>query len=294
MIVTRCRPGGLTAAFLLILLGAMLPTASSRAGETLDRILETRAVRIGYAPMPPFSYRLPDGRVTGEAPEVARRVFARMGVREIRAVEVEFGALIRDLKAGRFDVIASGMYIVPERCRQIAFSSPTYRAVNDLGRGLAVRAGNPRDIHGYDDIARDPSVRLGVVAGTVERTLVRAAGIRDSQLVIFPDLAAAARGVVTGRVDALAAAAPAVRAVVERDPKILEVAQPFRLTARQAAGPAEHGAFGFRREDADLVEAFDRELRSFLGTPEHLDVVARFGISAAELPTATTAELCAR
>lgn len=281
-------------AFLLILLGPILPAASSRAGETLDRIMETRTVRIGYAPLPPFSYRLPDGRVTGEAPEIARRVFARMGVREIRAEEVEFAALIRDLKAGRFDVIASGMYVLPERCRQIAFSAPTYRAVNQLGKGLAVRAGNPRDIHGYDDVARDSSVRLGVVAGTVEQSQARAAGIRDSQLVIFPNVAVAARGVVTGRVDALAAAAPAVRAVVERDPKILEMAQPFRQTARQAAGPVHHGAFGFRKEDADLVEAFDRELRSFLGTPEHLDVVARFGVSAAELPQATTAELCAR
>ena len=292
--VTRCRPGGLTVAFLLILLVSALPMASSRAGETLDRILETRSVRIGYAPLPPFSYRLPDGRVTGEAPEIARRVFARMGVREIRAEEVEFAALIRDLKAGRFDVIASGMYILPERCRQIAFSSPTFRAVNHLGKGLAVRAGNPRGIHGYDDIARDPSVRLGVVAGTVGRIQARAAGVRDSQLVIFPDVAVAARGVVTGRVDALAAAEPAVRAVVERDPKILEMAQPSRQTARPAAGFAHHGAFGFRKEDADLVEAFDRELRSFLGTPEHLDVAAPFGVSAAELPEATTTDLCAR
>ncbi|UEM19996.1 ectoine/hydroxyectoine ABC transporter substrate-binding protein EhuB [Skermanella mucosa] len=291
---THCRLGGPIVAFLLILLGPILPMESSRAGEALDRILETRTVRIGYAPLPPLSYRLPDGRLTGEAPEVARRVFARMGVREIRAVEVEFAALIRDLKAGRFDVIASGMYVTPERCRQIAFSSPTYRAVNHLGMELAVRAGNPRDIHGYDDIARDPSVRLGVVAGTVDRSQAQAAGIRDSQLVIFPNVAAAARGVVTGRVDALAAAAPAVRAAVEREPKILEVAQPFRPAARQSGVPAEHGAFGFRKEDADLVEAFNRELRSFLGTPEHLDVVARFGLSAAELPEATTAELCAR
>ncbi|WP_192499078.1 transporter substrate-binding domain-containing protein [Skermanella pratensis] len=191
--------GRRTAAFLpillgLILTGPILPVPSSRAGETLDRIMRTRTVRIGYAPLPPFSYRLPDGRVTGEAPEVARRVFARLGVREIRAVEVEFAALIRDLRAGVFDVIASGMYVLPERCRQIAFSAPTYRAVNHLGKGLAVRAGNPRDIHSYDDIAKDPSVRLGVVAGTIERSHAQAAGIRDSQLAIFPNVAAAARG----------------------------------------------------------------------------------------------------
>ena len=34
---------------------------------------------MGYAPDRPFSFRTPDGRVTGESPEIARVVFARLG-----------------------------------------------------------------------------------------------------------------------------------------------------------------------------------------------------------------------
>ena len=36
--------------------------------------------------------------------------------------------------AGRFDIIAAGMYVTPERCRQVAFSEPTYA----VGEGFVV------------------------------------------------------------------------------------------------------------------------------------------------------------
>jgi polar amino acid transport system substrate-binding protein len=264
------------------------------AGETLDRITRTRVVRIGYAPEPPYAYRSPDGRVTGEAPEIARRIFARMGIREIQAVETEFGALIRDLTNGRFDVIATGMYILRERCGQIAFSEPTYRAANGLGPGLGVRVGNPRGLHGYDDIAAERSVRLGVVAGTFEHILAQRAGVRDSQMALFPNVVAAARGVVSGRVDAFAATSASVEAMVERNHRIIEEVARFRSHPDGETPRVEHGGFGFRKQDDDLRRAFDAELRKFVGTPEHLDVVARFGVTRMELPTATTAELCAR
>jgi polar amino acid transport system substrate-binding protein len=181
-------------------------------------------------------------------------------------METEFGALIRELKAGRFDVIAAGMYVLPERCAQISFSEPTYMATNLLGQGFAVRPGNPKGLHGYEDVARDGSVRLGVVAGGVEISHARALGVGDYQLVIFPDTAAAADGVRSGRVDAYAATALTVKALVDRDPKRLERAQPFRNPVIGGKTALGYGAFGFRKEDTDLLEAFNRHLLVFRGT----------------------------
>ena len=51
-------------------------------------------------------------------------MFAKLGVKKVDAVLTEWGALIPGLKAGRFDVIAAGMYITPERCKQVAFADP--------------------------------------------------------------------------------------------------------------------------------------------------------------------------
>ena len=52
------------------------------------------------------------------------------------------------------------------------------------------------------------------------------------------------------------------------------------------------GAFGFRKEDTDLLEAFNAELEKFIGTPEHIALVEPFGFGEDFLPTKTTAELC--
>jgi polar amino acid transport system substrate-binding protein len=53
-----------------------------------------------------------------------------------------------------------------------------------------------------------------------------------------------------------------------------------------------HGAFGFRKEDADLLAEFNKHLKEFIGSQEHLDLVTPFGFGKGYLPTKTTAELC--
>lgn len=279
-----------------VLYASAASEARAEAPETgLQRILRTGTVRIGYAAEAPYAIPASDGRVTGEGPEVARRVFERMGVRNVVAIESEFAMLIHDLIAGRFDVIATGMYILPDRCRQIAFSEPTYRAVNQLGQGFAVQAGNPRNLHGYGDVANDRSIRLGVVAGTIEHRYARKAGIGDEQIVLFPSAALAARSLRAGRIDAYAATAKAVDALVERNPRRLERAKPiYGQTDAAGSKQVHYGASGFRFQDADLLAAFNKHLLEFLGTPEHLALVVNFGVTKYELPDRTAAEICRR
>ena len=88
------------------------------AETTLERVKRTGEIRIGYANEAPFAYTLPDGRATGESPEIGRVVFDKMGVKKVSPVLTEWGGLIPGLLAGRFDVIAAGMYITPERMQR--------------------------------------------------------------------------------------------------------------------------------------------------------------------------------
>jgi polar amino acid transport system substrate-binding protein len=264
-------------------------TNLAMAETTWERIQRTGEVRIGYANEFPFAFRKPDGRVTGEAPEIARQIFAALGIPKVQAVETEFGLLIRDLLAGRFDVIAAGMYVLPERCRTILFSEPSYR----LGTGFLVRSGNPKNLHGYEDFVVNPSVRLGVVSGAIEGDQARAAGVPDHRIVVYPDTRTAADGVKSGRIDAFAATALTVQGLAERAPKLLSRADPLHNPVVAGTAAAGRGAFGFRREDQDLRDAFNRALSIFIGTPRHLDLIAPFGFTRAELPDKTTAELCA-
>ena len=71
----------------------------------------------------------------------------------------------------------------------------------------------------------------------------------------------------------------------------VESTKPFGEVAGKSV--TGHGAFGFRKEDTALLEAFNAELETFIGTPEHIALVEPFGFGADFLPTKTTAELCA-
>jgi polar amino acid transport system substrate-binding protein len=259
--------------------------------DTLDRVRQEGRLRIGYANEAPYAYfDLAARRVTGEAPEIARTVLADIGIREVEGVLAEFGALIPGLKARRFDLIAAGMYILPERCREIAFSNPTYR----VGEAFMVMKGNPKGLHGYADVARRADVRMAVVAGAVQRSYARSAGVSDDRVIIFPDTVSAMEGVAAGRADAYAATSATINDLLARGSEKVERAEPFENFRINGSVVRGYGAFGFRKEDVALLAVFNEALSHLIGTPRHLELVRSFGFSEEEFPDGVTAAaLCA-
>jgi polar amino acid transport system substrate-binding protein len=296
----RAREGVWRKTFGAALLAAMMlaPGCSERddapAGQTLTtlkRAQEAGTIRVGYANEAPYAYlESASGRLTGEAPEIARVVLAEMGIGNVEGVLTEFGSLIPGLKAGRFDIIAAGMYILPERCKEIAFSNPTY----SVGEAFIVASGNPLALNGYKGVARHSEARLGVVAGTVEREYARRTGIPDARVVVFPDAPSALDGVIAGRVDAYAATSLTVNNLLARaHSSRVERATPFSDPVIAGQSARGYGAFGFRKADRDLIAAFNSGLARFIGTPQHGELVKPFGFTRAELPgPATATELC--
>ena len=57
---------------------ASIGFASVTQADTLEKIKDSNSVRIGYANETPFAYTALDGSVTGESPEIVRKVFERM------------------------------------------------------------------------------------------------------------------------------------------------------------------------------------------------------------------------
>jgi polar amino acid transport system substrate-binding protein len=245
-------------------------------------------VRIGIANEPPFGYLEADGTVAGEAPSVARAVFRDLGVDTVTPVMVEFGSLIPGLKAGRFDVIAAGMYITPARCREVLFSDPSYR----IAEAMLVPAGNPLAVHSYEDVRDTDDATLGVVAGAVEAGYARDVGIPENRVVTLPDNATAMAAVRSGRISAYAGTALTIRRLAESSDDV-EAARPFRGPLIDGTEIAGYGAFGFRKEDRDLRDRFNRRLLEYLGTDAWRETVAPFGFGDHTLPDRTAEELCA-
>ena len=248
-------------------------------------------VLIGYANEAPFAYYDNEsGKLIGESVEVTRHILKKMGVADFEGVLTEFASLIPGLKAGRFDVIAAGMWIIPPRCREINFSEP----ISCIGQGFIVRVGNPLNLHGYEDVARHPGARLAVVAGGVELRFARAVGLTQDRILIFPDAPSAIAGLQADRVDALAGPVPAHKDMLRKanDPS-LERAQPFNRPNVPGEPTRLCSGIGFRKDDVHFLEEFDSHLKSFIGTDQHLEMVEAFGFTETELPTGVTREeLC--
>src|SRR3546814_9361855 len=49
-----------------------------------------------------------------------------------------------------------------------------------------------------------------------------------------------------------------------------------------------HGGFAFRKEDKELHDAFNAELKKFIGSPEHIALVTPHGFGEGYLPNKTT------
>src|SRR5262252_5463280 len=88
------------------LIGAALSAAavlfgtlsSAGAETTLERAKKQGYIRVGFANEAPFAYATPDGKLTGEAPEIAKVIFKRLGINEVDGVLTEFGSLIPGVK----------------------------------------------------------------------------------------------------------------------------------------------------------------------------------------------------
>lgn len=232
-------------------------------------------MRIGYAVEPPFAYPAADGSATGESPQVAKRVLKRAGIEATRWFIIDFDSLIPELLAGRIDMIATGMFITPERQAKIAFSHP----VSQVGPGLLTRRGNPRGLRGYQAAAADPEAVLAVLRGAAEIDRLTRLGLPPDRLYPVPDASTGAEAVRQGKADALALSSPSVVLLARQSPAELEA-----VDADPAGTERSLCAFGFRQIDEALRNTVNAQLDGFLGSPEHLALVAPFGFGPENLP----------
>lgn len=244
----------------------------SNRDASWDRVRDAGVVRIGYALEAPYAFMTEAGRVTGEAPEIARQVAQRLGLAEPEWILTDFNRLIPELQAHRFDVIAAGLFITPERERVVAFSRPTAQ----VQPGMLVRRGNPSGLVSYADAAARSDVKLVALAGSVEARELAQLGVPTERLIISPDTISGLSLLRTGKVQGLALSLPTVRWMAS-SPDTNEWAQ---AVAMHAEGKGAQVAFAFRQADQALREKWDGELAGFLGGAEHGLLEREFGLGA--------------
>jgi len=260
----------------------------AHAESLLEKARKQGFIRIAFTNEDPFSYVTAAGKLEGEDIDIARVVLKKMGIDDVDGVLTEWGSLIPALKSNRVDMIAAGFFVTPKRCAEVTFSEPVF----GIGEAFLVKKGNPKNLTKFEDFVTNKTANIGVLSGAAEGDYAKAAGIAASQIQAYPDFPTELAALNSGRIDAAAMVAvtaeqemkkEGANSAFERTPAIDHIGSKYLKG---------HGAFAFRKADADFAAEFNKYLVPFLGSKEHLEITAKYGFTKAELPEKKTEELC--
>lgn len=277
---------------LMLIVGACSSTSSGSEGDmsTLEKAKKDGKIVVGFSGEVPYAYEDENGNLTGQSVEVARAVFKELGIEEVEGKLTKFGSLIPGLQSGNFDVITSGMYITPDRCKQVDFGEPEY----SIGEALAVQKGNPLNLHSYEDIANNPDVKVAIMNGAIEIDYLKAAGVSEDQMEIVQDIPSNIAALESGRVDAITMTGPTMEsALATANAKNIDRVDDFIQPTVDGESVRGYGAAGFAVGDDDLREAYNEALQKLKDSGKLLEINSEFGFTEADMPGDMTAmQLC--
>ncbi|WP_405986065.1 ectoine/hydroxyectoine ABC transporter substrate-binding protein EhuB [Streptomyces sp. NBC_00872] len=268
--------------------GALGATGCGRipSGDTLARLKSQRTVRLGIAGEAPYGFIDEQGDFTGEAVELAKVIFKRLGVADVQPVATDFSSLIPGLNSQQFDVVSAGMYINKERCAQVIFADPEYQMLDSF----IVRKGNPKGLRSYQDVVRTKAT-IATGTGYAEIDYAISAGVPEKEIIILQDPVAGLNAVESGRVDVFAGTALTGRSVVRKSRKA-ETTEPFAPVV-DGKKKIDGGGFAFRPTDTGLRDAVNSQIHRMRKSGELFRILRPFGFTEAEMTTLTAEELCA-
>jgi polar amino acid transport system substrate-binding protein len=257
-------------------------TGMPAVAADLTQLKEQGFARIAIANEPPWTMVTTGGEVSGAAPDLARAVLNKMGVEDIVASVSEYGAMIPGVQARRFDMVAAGLFIKPERCEAVLFSQP------DLcdAESFMIKAGNPLNLKSFADVASS-GAKIGVVGGGTEEKLAIEAGVDRANIVVVPDPQSGAKLLQDGRIDVYALPVLSISDLLKKaeDPSLAMFA-PVENTPIFCAGVA------FRKQDGALRDAYDVALTEMKASGEFAAIIEPYGYSADAAMQQTRENLC--
>lgn len=264
-----------------------MATSDAGGDSTLDRLKSEGKITIGFANETPFAFTGDDGEVTGSDWAVLNVIMDEIGIPEIEGVTSQFASLIPGLAAGRFDMIATGIAVRPERCEQIRFGNPNTM----IQEAMLVKKGNPLNIESYEDLV-DSDIKLGVQKGSAEEALAGELGIEN--VSEFPSLGEGVSAMQAGRIDALGATELGLDRLIENYPDVEQVDPFTQPTGADGKPLVLYLAPGFPQDADDLRNAYNEKLVELRDSGELLSLTEEFGFTEANIPPADVEsdELC--
>ena len=200
-----------------ILVGCMLSIAvlfstTSMAGDTLQRIVDFKVLKVGMSGnQPPMNAISRTGQHMGYDVDLARALAVAMKVKlEIKTMP--FGELMDALKDDKIDMIMSGMAITPERTELVSFVGPYMMSGKSLltRDSVLAKAQNSKDFNRKD-------LKLVALKKSTSASFVSSA-TPEATLIEVEDYDKGVAMVIAGEADGMIADVPACVLAVMRYP----------------------------------------------------------------------------
>ena len=211
--------------------------------SVIEEVQDRGTLRVGLGLFEPWSACNADGELVGFEIDVATKVAEDMGV-EIEFVRTNWNYIISELIAEEFDVIISGMAILPGRSLKVNFTS----SYNPTGVYLVANTEQTTDLETLADF-NTPSVTLATRRGASSVGFIENA-FPDAMLVLYDTDNDVLQAVIRGDAHAAAAFATTRETWVEANPETLHLPfdEPFA---------SEVGAMAIRKGDLDTLNFFN-------------------------------------
>lgn len=264
--------------------------AVTASAVTLDQIKERGYARVAIANEIPYGYMGLGGVAKGAGPDVAEAVLNKLGVEDIQWVVTSFSSLIPAVKAGRVDLVAAEMAILPDRCKAVDYSVPN----STYGEGLLVPTGNPKDIHSYGEFAKRENLEVAIMAGADQLAMLQALGVPMDRIVMIQTNADAISAVASGRADAYAATGLTAANLAKKSKKV-EAVQQFKTPVVHGEKVRSWGGFVFDESSDQFRKKFNQALKQYKQTDEWAQTLRSYGFSQTDIEASfkrSTEQLC--
>jgi polar amino acid transport system substrate-binding protein len=268
------RIGVLATVLAVLVIGiAVAGCGSDSGGKAEVQLIRPNTLTIGTSNDAPISF-IKGGKAVGVLPDILRDIMKREGFADdLAVVAMPFASLIPSVEGHKIDMVGDGMYVTPDRQKQISF---TNRSMFNP-EGLVVQKGNPKGLHDLD-----PAHLSGLTVATYEGT-VWVDWLKDLQkknstidVKLYPTIQGVISDIGNGRVDA---------GVIDASITAYAVKQNTGLGAELVSDykPRRKGedaiAFGVAKSNTKLRDAINRGLKAEQSDGTTAKILQRWGLT---------------
>lgn len=240
-----------------------------------------QSLKVAIGNEPPYTKLQPDGTVTGAEPDVLQAVLTRMGYGQIKGEVVDYEAMIPGLQAGRWDVIAAGLFMKQSRCAEVSYAEPVIVSTESY----AVPSGNPDGITTVADVKSKPDLMVAAINGAFEEGILTTGGVPKDQILPVKDGISGIEALKAGRCAAFILPTLSLEAIAENTGD-------FDITDVIPDAPKTGSSAAFKKDEKDLFNTYNEELTKFKETQEFQDILDKWGFDPEAAQGVTAEELC--